>query len=88
MPPRAPVPTVLEADLKARIARHGIGDTVELAGAMPQAAVREALYAASLFVLPSVVAANGDRDGIPVSLMEAMAAGTPCVSTRVSGSRS
>jgi len=75
----------LEADLKARIARHGIADTVELAGAMPQAEVRAALYAASVFVLPSVVAANGDRDGIPVSLMEAMAAGTPCVSTRVSG---
>jgi glycosyltransferase involved in cell wall biosynthesis len=36
-------------------------------------------------VLPSVVTTTGDRDGIPVSLMEAMAAGTPSVSTRVSG---
>jgi glycosyltransferase involved in cell wall biosynthesis len=32
-----------------------------------------------------VVTAAGNRDGIPVSLMEAMAAGTPVVSTRVSG---
>jgi colanic acid/amylovoran biosynthesis glycosyltransferase len=75
----------LEADLRERIARHGIGDTVELVGALPQEKVREALYGAAIFVLPSVVTATGDRDGIPVSLMEAMAAGTPVVSTRVSG---
>src|SRR5688572_1488635 len=75
----------LEADLRARIARHRIGDSVDLSGAMPQAEVRKALYDASIFVVPSVVTATGDRDGIPVSLMEAMAAGTPVVSTRVSG---
>jgi colanic acid/amylovoran biosynthesis glycosyltransferase len=75
----------LEAELKARIARHGIQGSVELLGARPQAEVRAALYEASAFVLPSVVTPTGDRDGIPVSLMEAMAAGTPCVSTRVSG---
>jgi colanic acid/amylovoran biosynthesis glycosyltransferase len=74
-----------EAELRASIARHGIGDSVTLAGAMPQAEVRAALADASIFVLPSVVTDTGDRDGIPVSLMEAMAAGTPCVSTRVSG---
>jgi glycosyltransferase involved in cell wall biosynthesis len=75
----------LEGDLRARIDRHGIGDWVELLGARPQAEVRAALNAASVFVLPSVVTATGDRDGIPVSLMEAMALGTPVVSTRVSG---
>lgn len=74
-----------EAELRAALARHGIADSVELTGAMPQAKVREALYAASMFVLPSVVTESGDRDGIPVALMEAMAAGTPVVSTRVSG---
>ena len=36
-------------------------------------------------MLPSVVTARGDRDGIPVALMEAMACGAPVVSTRVSG---
>ncbi|MGZ3441449.1 MAG: glycosyltransferase, partial [Polyangia bacterium] len=75
----------LEASMRAAIARYGLGDSVELTGAMPQAEVRKSLYAASIFALPSVVAANGDRDGIPVSLMEAMAAGTPAVSTTVSG---
>src|SRR5262249_46901281 len=70
----------LEPQMRAAIARHGLDDAVELTGAMPSAEVRKSLYAASVFVLPSVVAANGDRDGIPVSLMEAMAAGTPSVS--------
>jgi len=74
-----------EPGLRTRIARLGIGDMVELAGAQPQPRVRDLLYGASVFVLPSVVTAQGDRDGIPVSLMEAMAAGTPVVSTRVSG---
>ena len=75
----------LEPQMRAAIARHGLEGSVELTGVMPSAKVREALYAASIFVLPSVVTDTGDRDGIPVSLMEAMAAGTPSVSTRVSG---
>jgi glycosyltransferase involved in cell wall biosynthesis len=75
----------LEPSMRAAIARHGLGDCVELTGALPQAEVRKSLYAASIFALPSVVTKTGDRDGIPVSLMEAMAAGTPSVSTRVSG---
>ncbi|WP_395641341.1 glycosyltransferase [Rudaea sp.] len=73
------------AELEAAIARHQIGDRVELTGARPQADVRAALYAAQVFALPSVVAADGNRDGIPVALMEAMAAGAPSVSTAVSG---
>ncbi|MBS0582361.1 MAG: glycosyltransferase [Proteobacteria bacterium] len=73
------------AGLEAAIARHQLGDRVELAGARPQADVRAALYAAQVFALPSVVAADGNRDGIPVALMEAMAAGAPSVSTTVSG---
>jgi colanic acid/amylovoran biosynthesis glycosyltransferase len=75
----------LEGALKERIAGHGLGDAVALAGARPQSEVRAAIEGAALFVLPSVVTPTGDRDGIPVSLMEAMAAGTPVVSTRVSG---
>lgn len=75
----------LEQPMRAAIARYGLTDSVELTGALPQAEVRKSLYAASIFALPSVVTPTGDRDGIPVSLMEAMAAGTPSVSTRVSG---
>ena len=73
------------AALEAMISREGLGASVELVGARPQAEVRAALYAAHVFALPSVVAPDGNRDGIPVALMEAMAAGTPSVSTFVSG---
>ena len=47
--------------------------------------MREWLATATVFALPSQVAADGNRDGIPVALMEAMASGCPVVSTRVSG---
>lgn len=40
---------------------------------------------ADIFVLPCLIAENGDRDGIPVSMMEAMAMEIPLVSTNVSG---
>ncbi len=73
------------AELEAMISREGLGANVELVGARPQAEVRAALYAAHVFALPSVVAPDGNRDGIPVALMEAMAAGAPSVSTFVSG---
>ncbi|MEO8459693.1 MAG: glycosyltransferase [Dokdonella sp.] len=73
------------AQLESSIARHDLAARIELLGARPQAEVRELLYAATAFVLPCVIAADGNRDGIPVALMEAMAAGTPVISARVSG---
>jgi glycosyltransferase involved in cell wall biosynthesis len=73
------------AALAAAIARHHLGDRVELCGALRAEDVRRALYAAAVFVLPCIVCSDGNRDGIPLGLMEAMAAGTPVVSTRVSG---
>ena len=45
----------------------------------------DVLAAADVFVLPSVIAPDGDMEGIPVALMEAMAAGLPVVATRQSG---
>ncbi|HVI73836.1 MAG TPA: glycosyltransferase, partial [Anaeromyxobacteraceae bacterium] len=56
-----------------------------LLGSQPQDRVREILQASDAVVLPSVVTPGGMMDGIPVALMEAMAAGVPVVSTRVSG---
>ncbi len=63
----------------------GLADWVELAGWLDQAQVRTYLAEAAIFVLPCVVAANNDQDGIPAVLMEAMAMAKPCVSTTISG---
>ena len=73
------------ATLVARAAELGIADRVELPGAVDRERIRELLAGAATFVLPCRVSADGDRDGIPVALMEAMAAGVPVISTDVSG---
>jgi glycosyltransferase involved in cell wall biosynthesis len=52
---------------------------------MPQDEVRQRIQEAEIFALHSIPDRNGNMDGIPVALMEAMALGTPAISTRVSG---
>ncbi len=75
----------LRSALTQKIAHLGLQHKVELLGARQHEDVRQLLNTAAVFVLPSVITPQGDRDGIPVALMEAMACGTPVVSTRVSG---
>jgi GT2 family glycosyltransferase len=58
---------------------------VTFLGPCDNAAVRQELLAADLAVLPCVLAADGERDGIPIFLCEAMALGVPVVSTPISG---
>ncbi len=75
----------LREPLSRQITRAGLQHRVQLLGARKQEDVRALLSRAAVFVLPCVITPQGDRDGIPVALMEAMACGTPVVSTRVSG---
>lgn len=67
------------------IARHGLTGRVRLPGALPQHEVARLMGEADIFVFPSIIAVNGQMDGIPVSLMEAMAAGKPVVTSAISG---
>ena len=71
--------------LKAQAKRLRLTDRVKLPGAQPHDVVCLAYQRASVFVLPCVIASDGDRDGIPNVLVEAMASGVPVVSTPVSG---
>lgn len=71
--------------LQSLIHELGLAERVKLAGKMPHEQLVERYRAASLFVLPCVIAADGDRDGIPNVLLEAMAMELPVVSTAVSG---
>lgn len=74
----------LEGELRA-LAAGGPPGRFVFAGKQPQHRVFEALAQADVFLLPSVTAANGDMEGVPVVLMEAMAQGVLVLSTRHSG---
>ena len=71
--------------LRRHIAEVGLDERIELLGARPQDEVIELYRTATVFALPCVVLDNGDRDGIPNVLVEAMRLGLPVVSTAVSG---
>ena len=72
-------------ELAAMIRERGLTTTVRLLGPRTQEEVTRRMAGTSLFVLPSVVAPDGQMEGIPVSLMEAMAAGCAVVSTSIAG---
>ncbi len=58
---------------------------VEVLGLLPHAEVLAQIGRASMFVLPCRTAPDGDMDGIPVVILEAMAAGVPVITTAISG---
>jgi glycosyltransferase involved in cell wall biosynthesis len=68
-----------EADLREAAAAAGVTDLVEFVGALAPSAVAAALRDADVFCLPSFA------EGLPVSIMEAMAVGVPVVTTYISG---
>ena len=73
------------AALSAAIARYRLDEMIELTGRLDHDEVVRRYGDAELFVLPCTIVADGDRDGIPNVLLEAMATGLPVVSTKVSG---
>jgi colanic acid/amylovoran biosynthesis glycosyltransferase len=76
----------LHDELLERISLLRLQDQVQLLGGLPQGEVIELLREwADVFVLPCTIAKDGDRDGIPVSLAEAMAIELPVISTDIVG---
>jgi len=63
----------------------GLENNIILLGALERQEIIKHLQSAFLFVQHSIIATNGDSEGTPVGIIEAMAAGLPLVSTRHAG---
>ena len=74
-----------EPAIRQRVTAAGLDDRIEFLGTLSQAELFAEYRRSSVFALACRITDDGDRDGIPNVLMEAMAAGLPVVSTTVSG---
>lgn len=74
-----------ETRLRTLVEQNQLDAEVHMLGFKPNHEVKAMLDKADLFLLPSVTGEDGDMEGIPVALMEAMAVGIPVVSTQHSG---
>ena len=74
----------LSQTLEARAQKLGLSEHIEWRGSRDQSEVIAALREADIFVLPSRIASDGDRDGLPNVLMEAASQELPMLSTAVS----
>jgi colanic acid/amylovoran biosynthesis glycosyltransferase len=75
----------LAAELRALAAACGVQEHVRFAGALAPDAVRALLEEAAVLAMPCVIAADGDRDSMPVVVKEALAMEVPVVATDVVG---
>jgi len=76
---------ILAEELEDSIGQLGLQDNVRLLGPQTQDQIHELLDSSDIFLAPCVVGADGNADGMPTVLLEAMATGVPCVSTSVTG---
>jgi glycosyltransferase involved in cell wall biosynthesis len=73
------------AALSEQVRGSGLDGRVDLRGRVPESALREAYAASDVFVLPSIVDARGDTEGLGVVLLEAMSYGVPVVGSDIGG---
>ena len=72
------------SNLRRQAERLNISDKIDWLGPLRRDDVARLLKRVDLFCLPAMVGADGDRDGLPNVILEAMASGVPVIATRVS----
>jgi len=75
----------LRAHLESLVDELGVGNSVRFLGSRRRDEVARLMADAHIFMAPSVTAEDGNKEGIPVAIMEAMATGLPVISSRHSG---
>ena len=75
----------LDTEIEKGIIHLNLQDHVKVLGPLTQMEVLERHKTSHAFVLPCIVVSDGNRDGLPVSIVEALASGRPVVTTPVSG---
>jgi len=78
-------PGLCSEPLQQEIHQNRLDGVIEIRNPLPQLALKALYQEAALFTLPCIVLEDGDRDGIPNVLAEAMAMGIPVVTTGISG---
>lgn len=73
------------AALETRIQQAGLADRIRLVGPKTQGEVIDLVRDSDIFVAPCIPADDGNIDGLPTVVLEAMALGTPVLATSVSG---
>jgi colanic acid/amylovoran biosynthesis glycosyltransferase len=75
----------LKSDLLRLSDTLGLGESISFPGRIGYAEYIELLQNADVFIQPSVTSDDGDMEGLPTAICEAMACGLPVISTRHSG---
>jgi glycosyltransferase involved in cell wall biosynthesis len=91
LPPHVPAKLVIIGDggersrLEAQVRQRGLERRVEVRGRVPEGELRQAYARASVLVLPAIVDARGDTEGLGVVLLEAMSYGVPVIGSNLGG---